>query len=131
MPSYTFDQFLEEMYHLASSDDLSVKVEDRIELSENACKFAQEIVTGVKDAMQEIDGVISKNAKNWTIGRMAPVDRNVIRIASFEIMHRSDIPNTVAINEAINLAKKFGGIKSGAFVNSVLDKIREHIESSD
>jgi N utilization substance protein B len=62
---------------------------------------------------------------------MAPVDRNVIRIATYEMLLRSkDVPARVAINEAINLAKKYGGEKSGAFVNSVLDKIRASIEET-
>ena len=127
--SYSFSQFLQELYDLVSEDEISEDYEDHVEISDNAIKFAEEIVKGVHSTKKEIDDVISKNAENWSVSRMAPVDRNVIRIATYEMVHRDDIPNRVAINEAINMAKKFGGEKSGAFVNSVLDKIRAHLES--
>ena len=129
MPSYNFSQFLEELFDLVSNDDFSEIADIQKEMSANAKNFAEQIVNGVTESKKAIDEVISKNAENWSVSRMAPVDRNVIRIATYEMIHRDDIPNRVAINEAINLAKKFGGEKSGAFVNSVLDKIRAQLES--
>ena len=75
--------------------------------------------------LQNIDKLISKYADNWRIERMAVIDRNIIRMATFELLYGSDIPPKVAINEAVELAKKFGDDESGRFVNGVLDKINK------
>ena len=126
--SFSFDDFLDELYELVLHDDSAPHGMKFLPLSSNAREFSQKLVAGVQDCQDKIDEIISENAENWSIQRMAPVDRNVIRMATFEMLKCEDIPNRVAINEAINLAKKFGGDKSGAFVNSVLDKIREDLE---
>ena len=90
--------------------------------------FYEKIIGSVIDNKEEIDIFIQKVSKNWKINRMPFVDRNIIRIASAEILYMDDIPTTVSINEAIDIAKKFGTKKSSSFVNGILDKI--HIESS-
>ncbi|MDZ7815429.1 MAG: transcription antitermination factor NusB [Planctomycetota bacterium] len=125
---FSFDDFLDELYELVLQDDTAPHGTKFLPLSSNAREFSQKLVTGVREQQEKIDEIISENAENWSINRMAPVDRNVIRMATFEMLKCDDIPNRVAINEAINLAKKFGGDKSGAFVNSVLDKIRGDLE---
>ena len=73
--------------------------------------------------METIDILISKNAENWTIERIANVDRNILRSAIYEILHRPEIPVKVTINEAIELAKKYSSAESYQFVNGILDKI--------
>ena len=75
--------------------------------------------------MDELDETVSKYATNWKLGRMATIDRNILRIATFELLHAADIPPKVAINEAIEMAKKYGDKNSGKFVNGVLDKINK------
>jgi len=85
--------------------------------------FASLLVEGVVKNFSSINSLIKKHAKNWEITRMAVVDRNILRIGCFELLFLKDIPPKVAINEAIELAKRFGDINSPRFVNGILDKI--------
>jgi len=85
--------------------------------------FTQELVAGVVDHLKEIDSMIINHATNWKLDRMSVVDRNILRLGGYELMYRKDIPPKVAINEAIDLAKKFSGPNAGKFVNGILDKI--------
>ncbi len=85
--------------------------------------FAEEIVKGTYKHLTKINGLIHQCAKNWSLDRMAVVDRNVLRMAAYEILYRMDIPTSVTINEAIEIAKKFGTDESGAFVNGILDRV--------
>ncbi len=85
--------------------------------------FAEEIVKGTFKHLARINDLIHQCAKNWTLDRMAVVDRNVLRMAIYEILYRMDIPTSVTINEAIEIAKKFGTDESGAFVNGILDRV--------
>ncbi|MFA5093042.1 MAG: transcription antitermination factor NusB [Candidatus Omnitrophota bacterium] len=86
--------------------------------------FSAELLGGVVKQMQEIDKKISKYAANWQLERMAFVDRNIMRLGCFELLFRQDIPPKVAINEAVELAKKYSGLDSGKFVNAILDQIK-------
>jgi N utilization substance protein B len=86
--------------------------------------FAELLVLGVGDRREELDAMISGAAEHWRIGRMAVVDRNVLRIAAFELLHGPPTPSAVVIDEAIEVAKKFGSEDSGSFINGVLDAIR-------
>lgn len=85
--------------------------------------FTEEIVKGTFKHLKTINEKILASAKNWSLDRMATVDRNVLRMAAYEILFRMDIPPSVTINEAIELAKKFGTDESGAFVNGILDNV--------
>jgi len=86
-------------------------------------EFTEEIVKGTYKHLKAINTKVLACAKNWTLDRMAIVDRNVLRMAAYEILYRMDIPPSVTINEAIELAKKFGTDESGAFVNGILDSL--------
>jgi N utilization substance protein B len=86
-------------------------------------KFAEELVRGVVSERENIDGIIEKTSTNWKIERMARVDRNILRLAVFELMRLADVPVRVTLNEAIELGKKFGSEESSSFVNGILDKI--------
>lgn len=86
--------------------------------------FADPLIKGTLEHRTEVDAVIQKFAKNWDIGRMATVDRNILRLAIYEMLHREDIPPVVSINEAVDIAKKFSTDDSGKFVNGILDKVR-------
>ena len=81
------------------------------------------IVNGTLEYWKAIDETITKYAENWELERMAVVDRNVLRLSTFELLYLDEMPPKVAINEAVNLAKKFSQIESGKFVNGILDKI--------
>lgn len=86
--------------------------------------FAEELVKGVADNLGVLDEKISQHATNWQLSRMAVVDRNILRLGSFELIFRTDIPPKVSINEAVELAKKYSSLEAARFVNGILDKIK-------
>lgn len=86
--------------------------------------FAEPLIRGVIQHRDAIDATIQKHVQNWSMARMAAVDRNVLRLAAFEMLFREDIPPIVSINEAVEIAKKFSTHDSGKFVNGILDKIK-------
>ncbi len=104
--------------------------QEKIELfwQEHPClpqqqEFAAELVWGTIEQLSIIDRHISKQAINWRLERMAVVDRNILRLATYEILFREDIPPKVSINEALEIAKKYSDTKSAKFINGILDKI--------
>jgi len=86
--------------------------------------FADPLIKGALEYRTESDELIKKHAKNWDLHRIAAVDRNILRLAIYEMLHRDDIPPVVSINEAVDIAKKFSTQDSGKFVNGILDKIK-------
>jgi N utilization substance protein B len=98
-----------------------------VEASAPVRKFAEALVRAVVLHRTEIDRTISRLCVNYTLSRLAAVDRNILRIAICEMLHSADVPPVVAINEAIDIAKKFGSDESGKFVNGVLDRLRKEI----
>ena len=89
--------------------------------------FADPLIRGVLECQSELDELIRKHAKNWRLERMAVVDRNVLRLAIYEMLHREDIPPVVSINEAVDIAKRFSTEDSGKFVNGILDKVKSDL----
>ena len=89
--------------------------------------FADGLIQGALAHKAEADDVIQKFTKNWELHRIAAVDRTILRLAIYEMMHRDDIPPVVSINEAVDLAKKFSTEQSGKFVNGILDKVKSSI----
>jgi len=94
------------------------------ECAEDTRLFAEELVKGVLSNIKALDELIAGFATNWELDRMAVVDRNILRIGSYELMMRADIPPKVAINEGVELAKKYSGAQASKFVNGILDKIK-------
>ena len=92
-------------------------------------EFARQLVDGCLACRDELDARIASVAQNWEIRRMAVVDRNILRLASYELLYLDDVPVKVSINEAIDLAKRYSTADSGAFVNGILDRIRLDGES--
>jgi transcription antitermination protein NusB len=86
--------------------------------------FADPLIRGVIQNRDAVDEKIRSHAKNWEFHRIAAVDRNIMRLAIYEMLYREDIPPVVSINEAVDIAKKFSTQDSGKFVNGILDKIR-------
>ncbi len=86
--------------------------------------FAIELVTGCVETIKTLDEHIAAAAENWDVSRMAAIDRTILRIGTYELAFRADIPPKVTINEAIDLAKKYSTENSGEFVNGILDKVR-------
>jgi N utilization substance protein B len=91
-------------------------------------RFAKRLLEGTLEHRDELDKVIQSVAQNWNISRMAVIDRNVLRLATHELMHCKDIPPKVAINEAIEIGKRYSTQNSGAFINGILDKIMNRSE---
>lgn len=89
-----------------------------------AHEFARQLLSGTLDNQEEIDKAISGAAQNWHLRRMAIVDRNILRMAVYEMLFLKDIPAKVSINEAIEMGKRFSTQQSGAFINGILDRIR-------
>lgn len=97
-------------------------------VSKNAYPFFIHLIQGVLEEKAKIDALIERYSSNWKISRMPCVDRNILRIAVFELIFCEDIPSKVSINEAIDIGKKFGTEESGAFINGILDSIRITID---
>jgi len=104
-----------------SPDVIRIDFDDWQKAPENVQRFADELMGGVLDNLEEIDGKLSHQTANWRLDRLAAVDRNILRIALFELLFRRDTPPAVVIDEAIEVAKRFGAEDSGRFVNGVLD----------
>ncbi len=91
--------------------------------SDKAREYCRRLIDGVLQHREEIDRLIEENSENWTLKRIAVVDRNILRISAFELLHCPDVPFKVSLDEAVELAKKFGTDDSGAFINGILDRI--------
>jgi transcription antitermination factor NusB len=90
-----------------------------------AREYAGMLIMGALDSLADIDKTLERCSENWALNRMAIVDRNVLRLGAYELLHSKDVPHKVAINEAINLSRRFSTEESCAFVNGILDRIRE------
>lgn len=93
--------------------------------SDDIKDFANSLVRGTRKDVDKIDATITKYAENWDIKRIAVIDKNVLRLGIFQLIYMAGIPPKVAINESIELAKKYGDIDSGKFVNGILDRINK------
>ena len=87
----------------------------------------ERLVQGVLGHRVEIDGMIEKYSENWRLDRITVIDRAILRMASFELLYCRDIPPKVAINEAVDLGKRFGSEESGSFINGILDRIQNEV----
>lgn len=113
--------FQDDMVEQVNPGQLDEYLQERLK-QDDLIDFARSLVAGVRRHRKEIDTMIEEAATNWAIDRMATTDRNVIRIAAYEMIF-GDTPARVAINEAIEIAKRFGEADSGRFVNGILDRI--------
>jgi len=92
--------------------------------------FANQLVEGVLQEKETIDPLVATHSTHWKITRMPAVDKNILRLAVYELKHFPDIPLKVTLNEAIEIAKKYGTEESGAFINGVLDKLGKELKTS-
>lgn len=119
-------QFLYQVDLLGSSvlPDLRAFLRE-METDAESVQYAQRIVEGVHAQRAEVDRVIAEVAQNWKIHRMAVIDRNILRIGAWELLFVPEVPPKVSINEGIELGKRFSTANTGAFVNGILDKVRQ------
>ena len=131
-------QFLFEC-DLAGMDNLAENLKNFWEQAERSGEFpsprifrkarayAEKIISGVCEHEADIDSLISSISEKWDISRMSAVDRNIIRVAIFELFHCPDIPALVSINEAIEIAKDYSSVKSGGFINGLLNTVKSQL----
>jgi N utilization substance protein B len=101
-------------------DDVLVTARESSEATPEVWYFASQMARGAWEQHSEIDQIITKYAAGWTLERMANADRNLLRLAIYEILHREDIPQSVSINEAVELAKRYSTAESAKFINGIL-----------
>ena len=118
--------YLVDVRGLEAEPDGDMHLEGEID-DPDVLRFAKELFNGCMRKREQLNERISAVAENWQIHRMAVIDRNILRIGTYELMFLEDVPPKVSINEAIDLAKKYSTADSGAFVNGILDKLRTQI----
>lgn len=92
--------------------------------------FTFHMVKHTLDHISDIDSLIQKAAQNWSVARMAVIDRSILRTATYELVYRNDIPSSVAINEALEIAKKYSTTDSAPFINGILDKVAHTVSAA-
>ena len=121
-PQKTFDLFCNN-FGPETDEDLVLGCDRKI--FKQALPFVREIFLGVTSHQKQLDKILNEASENWRLDRMSRVDRNVMRLALYEMLYREDIPLKVSINEAIDLGKQFGAADSGSFINGILDRINQ------
>lgn len=111
------------LFQLDMNHEISEEALNEFMLKHDDDPFLRVLIEGVTDKKEVLDKVIAENLENWTLERLASVERTVLRLATFEINYLDDIPENVSINEAVELGNRFGDDKSGKFINGVLSKI--------
>jgi N utilization substance protein B len=122
---------LQVLYQLeiTKQDPLSTVAQFQEHFSEGVERdgFAERLVVGVSQHREEIDDLIERVSENWRLDRMNAIDRNLLRMAVFELLYCEDIPPKVTLNEAIDLGKRYGTDESGSFINGILDRIQNEV----
>ena len=121
------EKALQALYQM---DIVEAEVEAAMESALNGAQsdpYFEALVTGIVENREQLDELIRSNLENWTLERLANIDRNLLRIAVYEMIHSEDVPVSVAMDEAIEIAKRFGDDQSSSFVNAVLSKIKDNL----
>ena len=122
------------LFHLEFSpgdpDEVFQLICENFRPSRSIRPFAKMLLLGVCENKDYLDGLIRKSSKNWRLERMSHVDRNLLRLATYELLYMREIPPKVSINEAVELGKKYGKEDSGAFINGVLDDIFKNLKKN-
>ncbi|HNS95633.1 MAG TPA: transcription antitermination factor NusB [Polyangiaceae bacterium] len=127
---------LQMLFGLDAVTDADIEAEIRsfwreFEADPEGRTYADSLVRGVMNCRERVDELIRTSSTNWRLERMARVDRNLLRMAAYELLEQTSVPRAVILDEAIELAKLFGSEDSGAFVNGVLDRIAEEVGRVD
>lgn len=118
------EKALQALYQI---DIVDAEVQTAMESALNGTEsdpYFETLVTGIIEKREQLDALIRNNLENWTLERLANIDRNLLRIAAYEMIYSEDVPTNVAMDEAIEIAKRFGDDQSSSFVNAVLSKIK-------
>jgi N utilization substance protein B len=123
------DEILREVLALPEGKETTIRKQlNRLTQSEQHWAFVERLVVGVASHLDSIDEMIGRFSNNWKVARMARVDRNVLRLAAYELIFEPDIPTRATLNEAIEIAKRYGSVDSGKFVNGILDRIAQELD---
>jgi N utilization substance protein B len=106
------------------------EIVEEMDVRDDVKEFAGSLVRTLSEHREDIDAAVSRIARNWSLGRMAATDRSIIRLAAAELLYHGDTPTRVALDEAIEIAKKYGMETSGSFVNGILDRIAHEARPS-
>lgn len=109
-----------------NSETVGVKLNELTHDSSTG-EYSLKLLEKISNNLEEVDSVITAESKNWTVGRMPVVDRNVLRIAVCELLYFADVPFKVVIDEAVEIGKRYGTKESGAFVNAILDRVASKV----
>ena len=119
-------------------DIAETEVEEAIELfwkcfdaPEDVCEFSSKLIRGVVEHIEDVDKTIKSCSEHWSLGRMAKVDRNILRMAVYELLYCNDIPPKVTLNEAIDLGKDYGSENSSSFINGILDALYAKLKADN
>jgi transcription antitermination protein NusB len=109
-----------------SLDEIRRFIDRRLLKDRKLCEFTEGLINGVQEHQTQIDTMISQVAENWRLDRMAAIDRNILRLGAYEMLFRPEVPAKVAINEALELAKRYSTAQSSRFVNGILDRVLQY-----
>ena len=126
------EQALQALFQMDMNEMDPVEALQNVLEEEQSDSYLESLVNGVYDNKEEIDKIIQDHLKHWKIERLARVDRNIIRVAIYELLYNKDeVPHNIVLNEAVEISKRFGDEKSSKFVNGVLSKIVDTLDSRD
>lgn len=118
------------LYQIDQSGNRDIDIEQmggHFDVMKKAVPYAQELVDGILQHMVDLDAVIEGHAKNWRLSRMAVIDRNLLRLAAYELMHQHDTPASVIINEVLEIAKRYSTDEAAPFINGILDPLAKSV----
>ena len=121
------------LYQMDQSGNRECTIQDmqaHFDVNSKAAGYAQELISGIQNNLPDVDKLIEKHARNWRLSRMAVIDRNLLRIAAYEFLFKNDIPGSVIIDEAIEIAKRYSTDDAASFINGILDPICRQMEAS-
>ncbi len=104
-------------------------ISSHFEVNDKSIAYARKLIAGVRLHREELDGILDRHSRHWRLSRMAVVDRNLLRIAAYEILYRDEVSGSVVINEAVEIAKWYSSDDSASFINGVLDAAYEGIKN--
>ncbi|MBE3570298.1 MAG: transcription antitermination factor NusB [Bacillales bacterium] len=123
------EKSLQALYQIDVSSAVPAEAIRNVVPEEVDHSYVHQCVLGTYEQLDEIDDCIKQHLENWSFDRLAKVDRNILRLAVYEMKYREDVPANVAINEAVEIGKRFGDERSGKFINGVLSKIKKSLEN--
>lgn len=101
------------------------------DVSKKAAPYANELVDGIGQNWDSLNALLESHAKNWRLSRMAVIDRNLLRIAAYELIYKKDVPTSVILNEAIEIAKRYSTDDAASFINGILDSICQNVRKDE